>query len=267
MTGAHSSSRTDRADGSAPASASPAAPSSSAETTWQARLRRLVAPALLEQVPRDHWQPDSAFRRRRLVVAISLVVGATLLGLSLATSPGAPAFYPLTIGVAVVWIVGGFLSGPLHLGYIPFRGSLRRPIITPLVLGLIASVVFIVGALVVREIEPIRSLINHVLEHERKGSLVLIYFVTLLNGAAEEVFFRGALFAAIGRKHPIPISVVIYAVVTIATGNPMLVFAAVLMGTLFGLQRRASGGILASIITHLVWSLAMLIALPPIFAK
>ena len=263
MTGAHSSSRTDRADGGT----SPTPASEPTGTGWQARLRRLVAPALLEQVPRDHWQPDSAFRRRRIVVAIALVVGATLLGLSLATSPGAPAFYPLTIAVAVVWIVGGFLSGPLHLGYVPFRGSLRRPIVTPLVLGLIASAVFVVGALVVREIEPIRSLINHVLEHERKGSLVLIYFVTLLNGAAEEVFFRGALFAAIGRKHPIPISVVIYAVVTIATGNPMLVFAAVLMGTLFGLQRRASGGILASIITHLVWSVAMLIALPPIFAK
>lgn len=260
MTGAQPP-RTDRAGQPAPVSA-PASGSG-----WTDRARRLVAPGLIEQVPRDHWQSDRAFRRRRIVVAVTLVVGATLLGLSLATSPGAPAFYPLTIAVAVVWLVGGFVSGPLHLGYIPFRGTLRRPIVTPLVLGVVASAVFVVGALIVRQIEPIRSVIDHVLEHERKGSLVLIYFVALLNGAAEEVFFRGALFAAIGRKHPIPISVVVYAVVTIATGNPMLVFAAVLMGTLFGLQRRASGGILASMITHLVWSLAMLIALPPIIAK
>jgi uncharacterized protein len=55
--------------------------------------------------------------------------------------------------------------------------------------------------------------------------------------------------------------------VTVATGNAMLVFAGVLMGTLFGLQRRASGGILASMITHLVWSTVMILALPPLLAR
>ena len=38
----------------------------------------------------------------------------------------------------------------------------------------------------------------------------------------------------------------------------MLAFAAVLLGTLVGLERRASGGILAPILTHLTWSLTML---------
>jgi uncharacterized protein len=32
------------------------------------------------------------------------------------------------------------------------------------------------------------------------------------------------------------------------------------------LQRRASGGILAPILTHITWSLSMLVVLPPIFA-
>ena len=113
-------------------------------------------------------------------------------------------------------------------------------------------------------IEPLRNFVAGVLEHANQGNIALIAFVALLNGAAEEVFFRGALFAAIGRRHPILISTVIYAVVTIATGNPMLVFAALVMGTLFGLQRRASGGILASMLTHLTWSVVMLALLPPI---
>lgn len=228
------------------------------------RARRLLESALIDQVPRDHQQPDRAFRRRRIVVGVALVIGATLLGFSLATSPGDPAFYPLTIAVAVVWLAGGLASGPLHLGYIPFRGTLRRPILTPIALGLIASAVFVAGAFIINYIEPLRNFVAGVLEHANQGNLALIAFVTLLNGAAEEVFFRGALFAAIGRKYPIPLSVIIYAVVTIATGNPMLVFAAVLMGTLFALQRRASGGILASMLTHLSWSTVMLFALPSI---
>lgn len=229
------------------------------------RLERLLAPALLERVPRDHQQPDSAFRRRRIVAAITLAIGMTLLGFSLATEPGSPWFYPLTLAVALTWVVGGVLSGPLHLGYIPFRGALRRPIITPIVFGLVAAAVFVLGALVVRQIDPLRDFVRHVLAHAQQGNLALVAVVTLLNGIAEEVFFRGALFAAIGRRYPVLISTIIYAIVTVATGNPMLIFAAVVMGFLFGLQRRASGGILASMLTHVTWSTVMLLALPPIF--
>ena len=57
-----------------------------------------------------------------------------------------------------------------------------------------------------------------------------------------------------------------YVVATAATGNVMLTFAAVLLGLVVGLERRASGGILAPILTHCTWSLAMLLALPLVFA-
>ncbi|HET6875962.1 MAG TPA: type II CAAX endopeptidase family protein [Jatrophihabitans sp.] len=227
-------------------------------------MRQVLRSALVERVPRDHRQPDSQFRRRRIVVAATLVVGAVLLGFSLATDPGNPAFYPLTIGVALVWMVGGFASGPLHLGYIPFRGTLRRPVVTPIALGVLAGAIFCAGGLIVREIPPLRDFVQGVLAHAQEGNIWLVLFVTLLNGAAEEVFFRGALFAAVGEWHPIPVSVVVYALVTVATGNPMLVFAAILLGILFALQRRASGGILASMLTHLTWSAIMLFALPPV---
>ena len=36
------------------------------------------------------------------------------------------------------------------------------------------------------------------------------------------------------------------------------------MGTLFGLQRRATGGIQAPVLTHLTWSTLMLRFLPPL---
>jgi len=230
----------------------------------RARLERAVGPALLDRVPRDHDQPDREFRRRRIVAAVTLVLGATAVGFLLAVKPGSALFYPISLAVAAIWAAGGFASGPLHLGYEQSRGGLRRPVLTPLVIGLIASGVFIVGALVVRQIGPLRDYVVTVLEHARKGDLALIAIVTAVNGIAEEIFFRGALFAAIGRRHPVLISTAVYALATVATANPMLVFAALTLGTVLGLQRRASGGILAPIITHLTWSMLMLFTLPPL---
>ena len=98
--------------------------------------------------------------------------------------------------------------------------------------------------------------------------MALIFFVTLLNGAAEEVFFRGALFAAIGRRYPHH-----HLGDHLRAGHhrhrqPDVGLRRPDHGLcVFGLQRRASGGILASMITHLVWSVVMLLALPPIINK
>jgi membrane protease YdiL (CAAX protease family) len=220
--------------------------------TWPGRLGSALRPALVDKVDRDHRQSDAEFLRRRIVVGVTLVIGAILLGFSLNVSPGGTAFYMLTIALAATWAIGGLVSGPLHLGRINFRGELRRPIV--------------LGAVIIREIEPLRASTESVLAFARYGSLPLVTMVTLMNGIAEEVFFRGALFAAIGVWHPVAISTVIYTLTTVATGNVMLVFSAATLGLLLGLQRRASGGILGPILTHCTWSMAMLLLLPPVFA-
>ena len=62
---------------------------------------------LVEKVPRDHREPDEAFRRRRRVVAGVSLAGAGLLGVSLSTRPDSTAFYLLTLGVAGTWVAGG----------------------------------------------------------------------------------------------------------------------------------------------------------------
>jgi membrane protease YdiL (CAAX protease family) len=199
-------------------------------------------------------------------VAVVVVLGATLLGISLSVRPADPAFYPLTLGLAALWVVGGFASGPLHLGWEDSRRGIRRPILAPVLLGLAASAVFVLGALLVRDIEPVHRLVNSVLAHARFGSMWVVLVIAVLNGIAEEVFFRGALFAAIGRRWPVLISTAVYTVATVATGNFMLVFAALTLGLMLGLERRATGGILAPILTHVTWSLVMFFALPPLFA-
>jgi len=226
----------------------------------------IVRPVLIDKVERDHRQSDAAFLRRRIVVAITLALGATLLGLSFSVRQGDPAFYPLTIGLAATWTLGSVLSGPLHLGHIHLAGRLRRPTITPIAVGLLLAALFVLGALIVRTIPSLVRLAEDVLGYARLGNLWIILVITLVNGVAEELFFRGALFAAIGVRHAVLISTVLYVLATVAGGNLVLVFTAAVLGTVVGLERRASGGILAPILTHVTWSLSMLFVLPPLFA-
>jgi len=222
--------------------------------------------SLFEPVPRDHTETDAAFRRRRRVAVLTLGAGSALLGLSLSARPGDRSFYLYTALLAGIWLLGGLASGPLHLGRIRARGGLARPVGLPIALGLVAAAVFALGALVVREIPVLAALTDQVLDHARIGSLPLVVALTLLNGAAEEVFFRGALYAAVGRRRPVRVSTAVYTMATVATGNPMLVFAAAVLGTVLGLQRRASGGILGPILTHVTWSSVMVLLLPALLA-
>jgi len=221
---------------------------------------------LVEKVPRNHREADEAFRRRRKVVAGVTVAGAGLLGVSLQTRPASWQFYASTAGVAATWIAGGFASGPLHLGWMQSRDeTLRRPVLTPVLTGVGAFGAFYGCAFVAKRIPVLDAAITSVMAYAHQGSTPLVLATSLANGAAEEVFFRGALYAAIGEQHPVALSTVAYALATLPTRNPALVLAATVMGALFAGQRRASGGIQAPALTHLTWSVLMLRYLPPLF--
>lgn len=204
-------------------------------------------------------------RRRQVIVCVVLVAGAVLLGFSLRSKPGDPSFYWLTLALAATWAAGAFLSGPLHLGSVRWYGRNQRPVITGTTIGLVLGGLFLAGGLVVREIPPIADRITRVLEYTNFGPLWIIVAITLINGVAEELFFRGALYTALDRWHPVAISTLLYVITTAASGNPMLGFAAVILGTVCALERRATGGVLAPTLTHLIWGLIMVLALPPIF--
>ncbi|MET3963179.1 membrane protease YdiL (CAAX protease family) [Marmoricola sp. OAE513] len=215
----------------------------------------------------EREETDAVRRRRRRVVAGTSVLGAGLLGASLSTTPGSSSFYRSTAAVAGVWTIGGLASGPLHLGWIENRdSSLRRPVLTPAVTGVGAFGVFYGAALVARRIPVLRDAISGVLRFADEGDDRLVLATTLANGLGEEVFFRGAMYAVLEDRAPVAASTAVYALATTTTRNPALVLAAGVMGTLFGLQRRASGGLQAPVITHLTWSTLMLRFLPPLFA-
>jgi membrane protease YdiL (CAAX protease family) len=211
-------------------------------------------------------EPPAVIRRRRIVVTVVLVIGGALLGYSLTRRPGDSSFYWLTLALAAVWALGAFASGPLHLGSVRFRGRNQRPVITGTVVGLVLGGAFVVGGLIAREIPGVREYITRVLEFANYGPLVLVTFITIFNGIAEEMFFRGALYTALGKTYPAVISTVIYVVTTAATtGNPMLGFAALIVGAVCVWERRATGGVLAPMLTHFFWGLIMVLALPPVF--
>ena len=229
-------------------------------TNVRSELRRAITNVT---VPQN--ESPGVVRRRRVVVAITLVIGATVLGFSLRRAPGESSFYWLTLALAAVWTAGAFISGPLHLGGICWRGRNQRPVISGTVIGLLVGGIFVLGGLIAREIPAISAPIARVLQFAHQGSFLLVVVITVVNGMGEEIFFRGALYTALGRHHPVVISTILYACASMASGNPMLGFAAIILGTVCALERRASGGVLAPVLTHFVWGLIMVLVLPPLF--
>ena len=227
-------------------------------------MRDWLHRTLVEVVPRDHRQSARDLRRRQIVTTVFAIVGAVVLAFSLSIEPGSALFYPATAGLAAVWAIGAFASGPLHLGRIMHHSGPRRPVLPPILLGFALAGLFVVGGLLVRQVPALEEQVSRVLDHADQGVTLVLVLITAVNGVAEELFFRGAAYAATTR-FPVPVTTVAYTAVTAATGNVMLAFAALLLGTVVGLQRRASGGILAPILTHVTWSLSMLLALPLIF--
>ena len=210
---------------------------------------------------------DQGETRRRRVVGATAVVGVGVLGASLSTRPGSSAFYALTGATALTWTVGGVAAGPLHRGR---TAGGRPPVIGPILTGAGAFGAFYGAALVARRIPVLDRAIAKVLSYADvgtdRGAGALVLATTLANGAAEEVFFRGALYDAAGRR-AVPVSTAAYALATTGTRNPALVLASVVMGALFAWQRRATGGIQAPMLTHLTWSALMLRFLPPLFRR
>lgn len=223
---------------------------------------------ITEQTPVVPSESESVISRRKRVVTAVGLTGAGLLGLSLSTKPGSGRFYLATGAVAATWTIGAFASGPLHVGRIRGRDDITRlPIVTPVMTGVAAFGTFYGLALVARQIPFLESAIGNILRFADEGDLPLVVLTTCANGIGEELFFRGALFATVGDEHPVATSTALYTAATLATRNPALIAAAAVMGTLFGVQRRASGGVQAPALTHLTWSVLMLRYLPPLFEQ
>jgi membrane protease YdiL (CAAX protease family) len=227
-------------------------------------LRRFLQAALVQPVAPELSQSPPALRRRRFVTGVTLVVGVCVLTWALRISPGDPTFYTATLLLAGVWLVGALASGPLYPGRARTRSGRRdgRAIVQSMALATLLIVVFLAGAVVVSRVPWLSDSAEELLDHARFGALPAVALITALNGVAEELYFRGALFAAVGGRHAVAFTTVVYTLTTVPAGIPLLVVAAAILGTTTALQRRVTGGVLGPVVTHVVWSLGMLLLLP-----
>jgi uncharacterized protein len=202
----------------------------------------------------------AARRRRRVVTAATLVVGTALLAATLRVPDGSEWFTVLGLLVAATWTVGSFVSGPIP--FQPDRDIAWRTFVGPVVGGVAAFGAFLAAYLVARHLPLIGAALNGVMATADAVPIGFVLLVALVNGAGEELFFRGALHAALESHRPAIATTTVYVVVTAATGNIALVIAAAVVGTLFSLERLSTRGVVAPMVTHLTWSTLMVLALP-----
>lgn len=230
-----------------------------------AELRAFLHAALVSPVPHDVVDPPRVRRRRRVVATVTYLCGAVALAGTLRIEPGDARFYPAALALAVIWAVGAVASGPLHLGAGHTRdGGTARPVVQSLALALLLLALFLAGAVAVARIPALREPVDALLDHARSGALPTVLGITVLNGIAEELYFRGALYAALPGAHAVAATTVLYALTTVGAGVPLLVLAAAALGLVTALQRRVTGGVLGPVITHITWSSGMLLLLPPV---
>jgi hypothetical protein len=200
-----------------------------------------------------------------MAAAVALT-GTGLLGASLSTKPASRGFYALTFATAGTWMVGGLATEPLRWRSV--RGkeqSFARLVGMPVLTGAAAFGAFYGAAVVARRIPVLNEALVSVLSYAERGSDSLVLATTVANGVAEEIFFRGSLFTAFAPTHAAAGSTAVYMLTTCATRNPALVLASGVMGSVFAAERRASGGLLGPILTHVTWSALMVRYLPGLF--
>ena len=98
------------------------------------------------------------------------------------------------------------------------------------------------------------------------------FFVLVINGIGEELVYRDMVPRQLRERFPrLPeisvgvVSTLIYGVVTIAMGVPLLVFSALVLGAVAFYEASRSRRLYSPIAVHLTWSVTMLLVMPLFF--
>lgn len=149
--------------------------------------------------------------------------------------------------------------------------SRQQVILSSLGIGVTAAAalygVFFVGREIVSRIHPDgRALIGSVYTLGAGPAVWRIGLVLLLVvGPCEEIFWRGYIQRRLTNAYGgwgVAIAIAAYTAVHLATGNPVLIAAAFVCGTFWGLLFRRSGDLAANIVSHALWAATIFAFLP-----
>lgn len=203
-------------------------------------------------------------RARRRIRGTALAVGTGLVALSLSAEGDNPLFYVLALGLAGTWAAGALASGPVPPGAVLTRSG-ARSVAEPVLTGIGTFGLFYAAARLARRSPLLDRAISSVLRYVDTGPASVVLLTACVNGAAEELFFHGALWDEAGSRRPVGKTALVYTACTAATRNPALVIGAAATSLIFGRLRRRSGGVAAPALAHVTWSVLMLTVLPPVF--
>jgi membrane protease YdiL (CAAX protease family) len=195
---------------------------------------------------------------QRWSLGATLVAGTVLLAAAFSKPGDSGGFYLCAFAAAGVWLAGGLAAGNVRLGRLD-RGL---AVIAAVGAGAVAFGVFSVGTEVATRLPGLSGAVDQILDTADARSTGLVLALTVVSAIGEEVFFRGAVMGALPARWAVAGGVTVYVVVTAFTANLALVVAAAIMGTLLAIERRATQGVVAPTITHAVWAVLMVVALP-----
>lgn len=210
--------------------------------------------------PVAHVQHPSAPAPRRVawpvvaVIVLCLVLGTAFLHLTFRVGYDTALFYRFSLVLGACWVAVGIAGRALGDGLTGAeRAPLGRAVGIGAVGGFAVGVVSIIGAWVLSLVPWTADLIVSVLGPIGAENFTPVFITAVLVGAAEELAFRGGVFALF-RRRPVLWSTVLYAIVTCATINPALVVATVVVGVPFAWLRARTGRVAAAVTAHVVWT-------------
>ena len=152
------------------------------------------------------------------------------------------------------------------------RADLSERLFKKILVGLLAAlvlfVVFYIGNRVSRELFSFAgSGIDNVYTFKEGASTVRIgVLIGFIIGPGEELFWRAFLQRALSQRYGavygFALATAFYAFVHAGTGNPMLVFAALVCGLFWGWLYLRFKSVVLTAVSHTAWDLVVFLALP-----
>jgi len=207
--------------------------------------------------------PPSTPSRLRGVVAVALATIGFSIALILRErlDPWRTTAIAAVASGAVAWWALGARARPLLRTTAP--GALIAVALGGLLVAATHGAYHVASAASPELERSVRALYASIEVDASRGALVLLTAIVVL---AEELVWRGVaieLVGSLGAKVPIAsISVALYVLPQLGTGEPLLLAAALMLGSLFAAQRLITGRLVDPLLTHVVWSAAIFVVVP-----